>query len=223
VDQDTDSKTLIVGKSDWPFPIPIVKDRQKWVFDAEEGKEEILDRRIGNNELSAIQVCKAIGDAQHDYALLDPNGDGVHEYAQRFASDAGKHNGLYWPTAEGEAPSPLGELVAAASEEGYSFKPDGPTPYHGYYYRILTAQGPHAPGGELDYMTKGKMVVGFAVLAYPAEYNNSGITSFIMGADGVVYQKDLGKETDKLVAAMTAFDPGEGWTIADESSRDQRQ
>jgi hypothetical protein len=221
-DDDADGKTLIVGNSDWPFPIPIVKDGQKWVFDTAEGREEILDRRIGKNELSTIQVCRAIGDAEHDYALLDPNGDGVHEYAQRFASEPGKHNGLYWPTAEGEALSPLGELVAAASQEGYVLGEGGPTPYHGYYYRLLTAQGPHAAGGELDYITKGRMVVGFAVMAYPAEYDNSGVMTFIMGADGVVYQKDLGKETAKLVAAMKAFDPGEGWTKADEPSRTQR-
>jgi hypothetical protein len=206
-----DSKTLVIGKSDWPFPVPIVREGQKWAFDAEAGKEEILNRRIGRNELSAIQVCKAIADAQHEYALLDPDGDGVHEYARQFASDPGKRNGLYWPVAEGEQPSPLGELAVAASAEGYARKEKGPTPYHGYYYRILRAQGSHAPHGAVDYVVNGKMILGFAVVAYPAEYDNSGIMTFIMGDDGVVYQKDLGEKTAKLAVAMKTFDPGEGW------------
>jgi hypothetical protein len=209
VDEGGDSKTLVIGESDWPFPVPIVREGQKWVFDSEAGTEEILSRRIGENELSAIQVCKAIADAQLDYAHRDPDGDGVHEYAQKFASDPGKRNGLYWPAAEGEKPSPLGEFAASAAAEGYARKEEGPTPYHGYYYRILLAQGPH--NGALDYVVNGKMILGFAVVAYPAEYDSSGIMTFIMGADGVVYQKDLGEQTAKLAAAMTAFDPGEGW------------
>jgi hypothetical protein len=210
-DEGTDSKTLVIGNSDWPFPVPIVREGQKWVFDAEAGKEEILNRRIGRNELSVIEVCKAIADAQHEYALRDPDGDGVHEYAQKFPSDPGKRNGLYWPAAEGEKPSPLGEFAAAASEEGYKRKAEGPTPYHGYYYRILHAQGSHATNGAMDYVVNGKMILGFAVVAYPAEYDNSGIMTFIMGEDGVVYQKDLGEKTAKLAVAMKAFDPGEGW------------
>jgi hypothetical protein len=219
--QGAQGKTLVIGNSDWPFPIPIVKDRQKWVFDAEAGKEEILNRRIGRNERSAIEVCKAIGDAEHDYALLDPDGDGVSEYARKFASDESKRDGLFWSTAEGEPLSPLGELVALACEEGYVPLKTAPTPYHGYFYRILTAQGPGAPGGAMDYVVKGKLVLGFAVVAYPAEYDNSGIMTFIMGADGVVYQKDLGDDTAKLAATMKTFDPGEGWKKAEESSRNQ--
>jgi hypothetical protein len=207
----TDSRTLLLGNSDWPFPVPIVRDGKKWVFDAEAGKEEILNRRIGRNEVSAIQGCKAICDAQHEYAMRDPDSDGLHEYAQKFHSDPGKRDGLYWPTAEVEKPSPLGELMAAASAEGYARKDQGPTPYHGYYYRILAAQGPNAPNGVLDYIVKGKMILGFAFVAYPAEYDNSGIMTFIMGEEGVVYQKDLGEQTAKLAAAMKAFDPGEGW------------
>jgi hypothetical protein len=208
---DEDGKTLVIGKSEWPFPIPLVKEGGKWVFDAESGKEEILNRRIGNNELSAIEVCKAIGDAQKEYALRDPDNDGVHEYAQKFASDEGKHNGLFWRTAEGEKPSPLGELAAEAAEEGYKRKEEGRTPYHGYYYRILTSQGPDAPGGAMDYMSNGHMILGFAVVAWPAEYNNSGIMTFIMGPDGVAYQKDLGEDTARLASEMPAFNPGEGW------------
>jgi hypothetical protein len=180
-----------------------------------EGQEEILNRRIGANELAAIKVCEAIGDAQRDYALLDPDGNGLHEYAQQFASDPGKKNGLYWPTAEGEKPSPLGEFAASAAAEGYRRKEEGPTPYHGYYYRILKAQGPHAPNGELDFVVNGRMELGFAVVAYPSDYGNSGIMTFIMGVDGVVYQKDLGEETAKIAKEMKVFDPDASWTKAE--------
>ena len=210
-----DSKTLVIGKSEWPFPIPLVRQNDKWIWDAEAGKEELLNRRIGNNELSAIQVCKAIGDAEHEYALRDSNNDGIQEYAQKIPSDPGTRNGLFWPVKEGEQASPLGEMVEAASAEGYARKKEGPTPYHGYYYRILLGQGPGAPGGALDYVVKGKMLLGFAVLAYPAEYNNSGIMSFIMGTDGIVYQKDLGENTAKDAAAIKVFDPADGWKKAE--------
>lgn len=206
-----DGKTLVLGKLDWPFPIPLVKEQDKWFFDCDAGKEEILNRRIGRNELSTIQVCRAIGDAQNEYALLDPNNDGVHEYAQKFMSTKGKKDGLYWPAAEGEKPSPLGELVVEATGEGYVAKEGRPIPYHGYYYRILKEQGPHAPNGALNYVVNGKMMLGFAVLAYPADYDNSGIMTFIMGPDGVVYQKDLGEQTEKIASQMKVFDPGEGW------------
>jgi hypothetical protein len=210
-----DAATLVIGNTDWPFPIPIVKDGQTWSFDVESGKEEILNRRIGNNELSTIQVCKAIGDAQREYALRDPMGDGVHEYAQKFASDPDKRNGLFWRAADGEPPSPLGELAVQAAAEGYVRKDAGPTPYHGYCFRILRSQGPGAPGGALDYVVNGKMTLGFAVVAYPADYGNSGIMTFIMAADGVVYQKDLGENTATVASGMTAFDPGEGWKKLD--------
>jgi hypothetical protein len=206
-----DARTLIVGPKDWPFPVPVVQLDGTWFFDAESGKEEILHRRIGEDELSAIQVCKAIGDAQGEYAQSDPDGDGMHDYAQKIASDPGKRNGLFWPTASGQPPSPLGELAASAAAEGYVRRPEGLTPYHGYFFRILRAQGPAAPGGAVDYMVNGKLLLGFAVVAWPAEYDNSGIMTFVMGADGVVYQKDLGEDTANLAAAITTFDPGEGW------------
>jgi len=211
VSDGEDSKTLVIGNSDWPFPVPIVRESQKWAFDAEAGKEEILNRRIGRNELSAIQACKAIADAQHEYALRDPSDSGIHEYAQQFPSDPGKRNGLYWPTAEGEKPSPLGELMAAAAGEGYVRKEEGPTPYHGYCYRILREQGPNAPGGALSYVSKGKMILGFAVVAYPAEYDNSGIMTFVMGEDGVIYQQDLGEDTARIASEIKVFDPDPKW------------
>jgi hypothetical protein len=211
VGEDADSKTLIVGNSDWPFPVPVVREDQKWFFDSEAGKEEILNRRIGENELSAIQVCKAIADAQSEYAMRDPTGSGVHAYAKQFASSPGKRDGLYWPAAEGEEPSPLGELAAAASAEGYTRKEQGPTPYHGYYYRILQEQGSNAPNGAMSYVVNDKMILGFAVVAYPADYDNSGIMTFLMGDNGVVYQKDLGEQTAKLASEMKAFDPDQGW------------
>jgi hypothetical protein len=191
--------------------VPLVKDGDGWFFDAEAGTEEILNRRIGRNELAAIQVCKAIGDAQREYALRDPDGDGVREYAKQFPSDPGQRNGLYWPVTEGEQPSPLGSFAAQASAEGYVRREVGPTPYHGYFYRILQAQGPHASGGAVDYVVNGKMVLGFAVIAHPAEYDNSGIMTFIMGSDGVVYQRDLGEDTAEKAAAIMTFDPGSGW------------
>lgn len=211
VNEKPEMRTLVIGESDWPFPVPLVKGEKGWFFDSEAGREEVLNRRIGANELSAIQVCKAIGDAQREYAMTDPMGNGVHEYAQKFASDPGKRNGLYWPVGDGEELSPLGELAVQAAGEGYKRKKNKPTPYHGYYYRILTAQGPNAPGGALDYVVNGKMTLGFAVVAYPADYDNSGIMTFIMNAEGVVYQRDLGEETEKIAKEMKAFDPDSSW------------
>jgi hypothetical protein len=210
------STTLEVGNDKWPLPIPIVWKNGGWSFDAEAGKEEILNRRIGENELSAIQVCKAIADAQQEFALRTIDSDGINEYAQQFFSDPGKHNGLYWRTEEGETPSPLGEMAAQASAEGYTRNAEGRTPYHGYYYRILLAQGPHAPDGALNYIVNGKMSLGYAVVAYPADYGNSGIMTFIMASDEVVYQKDLGAQTEKLAREMKEFDPGPGWKKSEE-------
>jgi hypothetical protein len=215
VKEGDDQVTLVVGNADWPFPVPIVRQEAKWHFDSEAGLDEILSRRIGENELSTIQVCKAIADAQREFALRDPDRNGVHEYARQFASDSGKRNGLFWLAAEGEEPSPLGLLVAAAAAEGYTRRTEGPTPYHGYCFRILTAQGPAAPNGAVDYVVNGKMTLGFALIAYPAEYGNSGIMTFIMGPDGIVFQKNLGDDTTKLVAQINTFDPGEGWTKVD--------
>lgn len=217
------SVTLDTGESAWPLPIPIVKNEKtdKWQFDTEAGREEILNRRIGRNELDVIQVLQAICDAQREYAQRDPNGDGIPEYAGQFISDPDKKNGLYWPTADGEPASPLGPLVGEAVEEGYTTartETGEPRPYHGYYYRMLTQQGPDATGGAFDYIINGKWIGGFAVVAWPADYDNSGIMTFIVNYDEVVYQKDLGDDTDSLARTITSFDPAAGWTKTDESA-----
>jgi Protein of unknown function (DUF2950) len=204
--------TLLVGDNDWPMPIPLVKSGEKWRFDTAAGKEEILNRRIGKNELSTIEVCRAIVDAQREYVELDPN----HAYAPKFISDPGTRNGLYWETKEGEAPSPLGELVAGAVVEGYTVPTDPehePQPYHGYYYRMLRAQGPEAPGGARSYVERGRMTGGFGAVAWPADYGNSGVMTFIVNQDGIVYQRDLGEETDQVARGMSAYEPDAGWEI----------
>ncbi len=209
-----DKKIILhVGTEDFPFPIPIVRKGENWFFDTKAGKEEILNRRIGRNELNAIQVCLAYVDAQREYVLKDRDGNKLLEYAQRFISTKGQKDGLYWEAKEGEEESPLGPLVAKAAAEGYLGKKSGDrrTPYHGYYYRILKAQGKNAPGGEYDYVVKGKMIGGFALLAYPAEYGNSGVMTFIVNQDGVVYEKDLGKGTEKTATAIRKFDPDTTW------------
>jgi len=208
---------LVVGRDDWPFPIPVVNKGKGWYFDTGEGKEEILNRRIGKNELSTIQTMLAVVDAQREYAMKDLDGDGFLEYAEKFWSDAGKKNGLHWETKEGEEPSPLGELAAEAWAEGYKKRDpkDKPIPYHGYYYRMLMKQGKSATGGAYDYIVKGSMVGGFAVVAYPAQYGNSGIMTFIVNHDGVVYQKDLGKNTEKTAKDMKTFDPDKTWNKVD--------
>jgi hypothetical protein len=205
------TQSLIIGNDDWPFPIPLINKGGEWQFDTKAGLDEILRRRIGRNELSAIQVCLAYVQAQNEYASLNPGGLGEHVYALRIVSSPGKKDGLYWPTAEGETPSPLGDLAAKASAEGYKAG-QKPIPYHGYYYRILTRQGPGAPGGTYDYLVKGKMIGGFALLAYPAEYGNSGIMTFMVNHDGTVFQKDLGPNTTKLARKIESFAPGQTWT-----------
>jgi hypothetical protein len=209
------SVTLIVGSKDWPMPIPIVKDDSgKWRFDTDAGKDEILNRRIGQNELDVIQVCNAIVDAERDYAESDPLGLGYAVYADRVISDEGQRNGLFWKTNPGEDPSPLGPLVATAVGEGYGQRKSSsapPKPYHGYYYRVLKEQGPHAPGGAMSYVLNGRLIAGFAVVAYPADYGNSGIMTFIVNQDGIVYQKDFGDDTPKVATAMTAYDPAPDW------------
>ena len=213
VSEDDKKVILHVGNEDFPFPIPIVRKGENWFFDTKAGKEEILNRRIGRNELNAIQVCLAYVDAQREYVLKDRDGDKLLEYAQRFISTKGEKDGLYWEAKEGEEQSPLGPLVAKAANEGYAGKKSGDrrTPYHGYYYRILKAQGKNAPGGEYDYVVKGKMIGGFALLAYPAEYGNSGVMTFIVNQDGVVYEKDLGKDTQKIAVVIKKFDPDSTW------------
>jgi hypothetical protein len=209
-----------LGADDWPFPIPLVKKKdQGWYFDSDAGKEELINRRIGRDELNAISVARAYVDAQHEYAELDPSGEDIRQYAQKFLSSEGKHDGLYWPAEEDEPESPMGPLVAEAVEAGYDKKAEGdqPTPYYGYYFRILTAQGPHAPGKAKNYVEDGRMTKGFALVAYPAEYGNSGIMSFIVNQNGIVFQKDLGEDTDAIAEMMTEYDPDDSWEPVFES------
>ena len=210
---DGDKAILVVGADDFPLPIPLVRRGADWKFDTAAGRLEVLYRRIGRNELDAIQTSLAYVDAQNEYAEKDRTGAGPGVYARRIISSAGKKDGLYWPAPDGDA-SPLGELIAQASEEGYKAGA-GRTPYHGYYYRILTRQGPNAPGGVLDYVVKGKMIGGFGLLAYPAEYGNSGVMTFVVNHSGTVYQKDLGNSTASLAGRMTWFDPDQTWKKAD--------
>jgi hypothetical protein len=223
LEQTADKVVLSVGNEDWPFPIPMVKKDAFWRFDTEEGSEEILARRIGRNELSAIQVCLAYVDAQREYALKVRNASGLFQYAQKFRSDKGMKNGLYWDVKDGEEQSPLGPLVAAAQEQGYTGKKSGgrPIPYHGYYYRILKGQGKNAPGGAYDYMVKGKMIGGFALVAYPAKYASSGVMTFIVSHDGVVYQRDFGRNTEKAAQAIKLFNPDSVWKKVENDAGDK--
>jgi hypothetical protein len=205
------STALYVGAHNWPWPIPLVNKGDSWYFDTEAGKKEILFRRIGRNEISTIRVCQELVAAQKEYYAAQ------HEYAQRFFSDEGQHNGLYWKAAEGEPQSPIGPLVAAAVAKGYAKNADGsPTPYRGYYYLILTRQGKNGPGGAKSYVANGKMSEGFAIVAYPADYRSSGVMTFIVGADGVVYQKDLGKKTEGAAKNMKEYNPNSSWQESDE-------
>jgi len=208
-----DEVLLQVGRDDWPFPIPLRRKGSAWVFDTKAGKEEILNRRIGRNELNTIDVLEAYVVAQREYAKKDWDGDGVYPYAQKIASTPGKKDGLYWEAREGEEPSPLGPLSARAAKEGYTRKGKSgkPSPYNGYYFKILKAQGKHATGGAYDYVVKGNMILGFGLVAYPAKYGSSGIMTFIVNQEGVVYQKDLGKGTAKAAGAMKRYDPDPTW------------
>jgi hypothetical protein len=208
------TQTLTIGDDNWPFPIPLVNNAGKWQFDTAKGVDEILSRRIGRNELSVIQVAQAYVQAQNEYAALDPAGLGQGVYAQRIVSRPGKKDGLYWPTVEGETPSPLGVFAAQASTEGYKVG-KGPIPYHGYFYRILTRQGASAPGGAYDYLVKGKMKGGFALVAFPAEYGNSGIMTFVVNHDGSVFEKDLGPKTATLARSIDSFAPDPSWAKVD--------
>ena len=204
---------LYVGDDDFPFPIPLVPDASRWLWDTDAGDDELLNRRIGENELSTIQVCLAYVDAQREYYS---RGQGLLEYAQRLDSTKGKHDGLYWETRPGEQESPLGPLVARARAAGYPLPPPrGPAPYHGYFYRILLAQGPDAPGGAYDFVVRGHMIGGFALVAYPASYGVSGIMTFIVNQDGVVYQKDLGPKTAQAANAMKTYNPDKAWAQAE--------
>ncbi|HZF14305.1 MAG TPA: DUF2950 domain-containing protein [Steroidobacteraceae bacterium] len=211
-----ESMVVTVGTDPWPMPIPLVKTKQGWAFDTAAGMDEILDRRIGRNELSTIQACLTIVDAEREYYAHDRDGDGILEYAQAFRSVVGRHNGLFWPAEEGEPESPLGELVAQAAAEGY----EAPiAAFHGYHYKLLTAQGPAAKGGAYSYLAGDNQIGGFAVIAYPAAYGELGIMSFIVNQEGVVYQRDLGAETEAQASKITTFDPVEGWTPVPEKDR----
>lgn len=212
--------TMVIGQEDFPFPIPLVRKDGMWRFDTAAGREEILFRRIGRNELDAIQACLAYVDAQNEYAEKDRTGAGINTYAQRVISRPGKKDGLYWPTTEGEDPSPLGELVAQATAEGYRVGA-GRTPFHGYYFKILTRQGTAAPGGELDYVVRGNMIGGFALVAYPAEYGNSGVMTFLVNHAGTVFQKDLGPDTANLAERMSSFNPDQTWQTVSDADREQ--
>lgn len=215
--KEGDSKvTLALGKDAWPFPIPIVEKDGKWFFDTAAGKDEILNRRIGENELNTIEVCRAYVLAQREYYAMVPNDD-LPQYAQRFGSTPGKKDGLYWPTAENEETSPMGPLVAQARAEGYGPKEGDAvkkrSPYHGYFFKILTKQGSKAPGGAYSYVINDHMVAGFALVAWPADYGSNGIMTFIVNQRGKVYQKNLGEKTAKLAADMTEYNPDDTWTL----------
>ena len=243
IEKEGDTKAvLVVGDDGFPFPFPIVKTAKGWAFDPEQGKEELLNRRIGRNELNTVQVLLAVADAQFEYASTDRNGNGVLEYAAYLASSVGERDGLYWPTEDGEPLSPLGPLVTEAVEEGYGQEEsssgeaeategaanddadggageeeasDEAEPYHGYRFKLLSRQGPNAPGGAHEYTVGNQVIGGFAILAYPATYGNSGVMTFMLSHEGTVYDADLGAETAELAEAMDSFDPGEGWEKVD--------
>jgi hypothetical protein len=216
VNEPDGTTSLIIGAENWPTPIPLVHKGNVWYFDTDAGTKEILFRRVGRNEITTIRVCQELVAAQKAYAAQNHN-----EYAQRFFSDAGQRNGLYWKAADGAPQSPIGPLIASAVAEGYEkISEGGPTPFHGYYFHMLIAQGHHAPGGSKNYLVRGKMTGGFAFVAYPAEYRSSGVMTFIVGSNGVVYEKDLGRNTESIVKAMKKFDPDSSWH---KSETDQEQ
>jgi hypothetical protein len=211
------SATLYIGAENWPFPIPIVKNSSDgWYFDSSQGKQEILYRRIGTNENDAIEICYALVDAQRQYVKSVRSGESSKHYAMKFISDDGKQNGLFWKTPDGEPESPIGPLVAEASYEGYSDPKHKPTPFHGYYFRILEKQGALVKGGAENYVVNGNLVKGFAFVAYPAQYRNSGVMTFLVNQSGVIYQKDLGQDTATTAAAITTYNPDNSWDRVDE-------
>jgi Protein of unknown function (DUF2950) len=233
--KDSDSRyTVVVGKDNWPTPIPIVQKDGKWEFDTNAGLDEVVNRRVGNNELAAIQTCRAYAVAQWEYYTEgDWDHDGVAEYAQHIISSPGKHDGLYWETSEDEKPSPLGSLIAAARTEGYGPKEQAPAPagkgpseketaaedhapYYGYYVKILSRQGPHAPGGKYGYIINGNMIAGYALIAYPEKWGSSGVMTFIVNQQGRVYQKNLGTNTEKIARAMIEYDPDPTWQLVEQ-------
>jgi hypothetical protein len=215
--RDDNLSILHIGKMDYAFPIPIVRRDGVWVFDTQAGREEILNRRIGRNELRAIEVLRAYGDAQRDYADRLQQKGNMGQFAQRLISSKGAHDGLYWPAGKDEKESPFGALIAKANEAGYAGRLTGEKaePFNGYYFKILTAQGPHAIGGAFDYLVNGKLILGFGLVAYPARYGSTGVKTFIVNQEGVVYEKDLGEKTGEA-SAMTAYDPDDTWKMCKE-------
>lgn len=205
-----DKVVLILGDDNWPMPIPIVKTGQLWMFDTEEGRQEIINRRIGRNELRVMEVLDAYVVAQHDYASRDCRGDGVVEFAQQLISSEGKRDGLYWEVSEGEEESPFGPLIAQAASKGY--EDADISPFYGYYFKMLRRQGGNADGGAYDYVVNGRMILGFALVAYPAEYGNSGIMTFIVNQQGIIYEKNIGEDTASIAGKMEIFDPDDTWT-----------
>ncbi len=210
------AKTLLAGKDGWPLPIPIVEKNGQWYFDTAEGKQEILARRIGGNELDAIEVCRGFVEAQSEYAEQNRTADNAPVYAQKIISSPGEHDGLYWASSGENDESPIGEIVARAIAEGYTNKHD---PYHGYYFRVLKIQGPHASGGEMNYLENSLMTKGFALIAWPSNYASTGIMTFVVDKTGIVYQKDLGSRTAEIAGAYTAYDPDQTWTPVSDSKR----
>ena len=214
IEVEAASATLIVGQEDWALPIPVVKQSERWHFDTQASAQKIIDRRVGRNELNVIEVCRAYLAAQREYASRDRLGDGLHEYAQSFESHAGLHDGLYWEAAASEEQSPLGPLAASAHAEGYPGEGlhGRRSPYHGYYFRILKSQGNHAPGGARNYLVGGHMTGGFALLGFPAKWGDSGVMTFMVNQDGIVFQKNLGPDTEQLAREITQYDPDLSWT-----------
>jgi DUF2950 family protein len=213
---------LLVGNDDFPLPIPIVKRKGKWLFDTKVGREEIINRRVGANELNAIEICRGFDEAQHEYAQEKHDDSKVNQYAQRIISSPGKHDGLAWQNADGTWRGPVGEEVAKALEQGYS-NPSQPQAYHGYYFKVLKGQGPAAPMGEMDFVVGGAMIGGFALAAAPAEYRVTGVQTFIVGPDGVVYQKDLGPDTLKTFQSMDRYNPDKTWKVTEDDVEDDSQ
>jgi hypothetical protein len=209
--QGPNTKTLIIGNEEWPYPIPLVKEKTGWRFDTAAGRKEILYRRVGRNELSTIKACRVYVTAQNEYSERGHDGKQAGLFAQKIASDAGKQDGLFWKTGPGEPLSPLGEFAAQASSEGYSRSGADPTPFHGYLFRLLKGQGPAAPGGAKSYVSNGEMKGGFALVAYPAEYRNSGVMTFIVNQEGIVHEKDLGEKTAQVASQMTEYNPDSSW------------
>jgi Protein of unknown function (DUF2950) len=212
---------LLVGNDDFPLPIPIVKQKGKWLFDTKEGREEILNRRVGANELNAIEICRGFVEAQHEYAQEKHDDSKVNQYAQRVLSTPEKHDGLAWKNPDGTWGGPVGEEVAKALEEGY--KAEGGTPYHGYYFKVLKGQGPAAPMGDMDFVVSGAMIGGFALAAAPAQYRVTGVMTFIVGPDGIVYEKDLGPDTLKTFQSMDKYNPDKSWKVTQDDVEDDSQ